>query len=145
MESYTLEISPTPPSGIGQKVGVTGNSLVWDGLENGTSYTVRVQAHNRAPEPSSWSAYSAPEIPAGAPGAPPAPRVSSSSVGTDAQMTVVWDPAFQNGDAIDNYELSVLRGGSLVRTVTVPGGQTLADGVRPDELDGLHLHGPRTQ
>ena len=125
VESYTLEISPTPPSGIGQKAGVTGNSLVWDGLENGTSYTVRVQAHNRAPEPSSWSAYSAPEIPAGAPGAPPAPRVSSApSVGTDAQMTVVWDPAFQNGDAIDNYELSVLRGGSLVRTVTVPGGQT---------------------
>src|SRR3546814_9377879 len=54
VESFTLEISPAPPSGVTQKTA-TGNSLVWDGLENGTAYQVRVQAHNRAPEPSSWS------------------------------------------------------------------------------------------
>ena len=37
VESFTLEISPAPPSGIGQKTGVTGNSMVWDGLENGVA------------------------------------------------------------------------------------------------------------
>lgn len=124
VDSYTLEISPTPPSGIGEKSGVTGNSLVWDGLENGTNYTVRVRAHNQAPDPSDWSQPSLPEVPAGVPGAPPAPRVSSApSVGTEAQMTVSWDAAFQNGDAIANYELRTYRGGALVGSVTVPGSQ----------------------
>ena len=124
VDSYTLQISPTPPSGIGEKSGVTGNSLVWEGLENGTNYTVRVRAHNQAPDPSEWSQPSLPEVPAGKPGAPPAPRVNSApSVGTEAQMTVSWDAAFQNGDSIDNYELRTYRGGSLVSSVTVGGGQ----------------------
>ncbi|WP_336644992.1 Ig-like domain-containing protein [Microbacterium sp. USHLN186] len=131
VESYTLEISPTPPSGIGQKSGVSGNSLRWEGLENGTSYTVRIRAHNRAPDPSGWSQYSAAEIPAGPPGAVGAPRVSSApAVGSQAQMSVQWDRADPNGDAIREYELVVYQGGSEVRrvkagtatsqTVTVP-------------------------
>ncbi|WP_256971690.1 Ig-like domain-containing protein [Microbacterium esteraromaticum] len=123
VENYTLEISPPPPSGSSQKVGVVGNSLVWEGLENGTDYAVRVEAHNRAPDPSSWSEYSATEIPAGPPGTMGAPRVSSApSVGSEAQMTVSWDAAAQNGDAIRGYELTVYRGGSVFKTVPVPGG-----------------------
>ena len=118
VESYTLEISPAPPSGVAQKTGVTGNSLVWEGLENGANYQVRVQAHNRAPEPSSWSGWSASEIPAGVPGTVAAPRAQSApSVGNQAQMTVTWDPAPQNGDAIAEYELVVMRGGSVVNRV----------------------------
>ncbi|WP_309127376.1 Ig-like domain-containing protein, partial [Microbacterium sp.] len=125
VDSYTLEISPIPPSGIGQKAGVTGNSLVWEGLENGTSYTVRVRAHNKAPDPSEWSAYSLPEIPAGPPGTVGAPRVSSApSVGSEAQMTVTWDAAPQNGDAIAAYDLVVYRGGAEFKRVPVGGGQT---------------------
>ncbi|WP_309066662.1 Ig-like domain-containing protein [Microbacterium sp.] len=125
VDSYTLEISPIPPSGIGQKTNVTGNSLVWEGLENGTSYTVRVRAHNQAPDPSEWSAPSLPEIPAGPPGTVPAPTVSSApSVGSEAQMTVTWQDAPQNGDAIRAYQLAVYRGGSLVKTVPVSGSQT---------------------
>ena len=122
VSSYNLEISPAPPSGVATKTGVTGNSLKWDGLENGANYQVRVQAVNRAPEPSSWSGWSASEIPAGPPTAPGTPQAQSApSVGSQSQMTVTWTAAGPNGDAISSYDLQVLRGGSLVNTVKVAG------------------------
>lgn len=116
VESFTLEISPAPPSGITQKTA-TGNSLVWDGLENGTVYQVRVQAHNRAPEPSSWSGYSAGEIPAGPPAAAGAPATERlEPVGDQAQMRVSWSAPNNNGDAIAEYRLNV-QGGAQSRTI----------------------------
>lgn len=119
VESYTLQISPAPPSGSAEKVGVTGNSLTWEGLENGADYQVRVRAHNRAPEPSAWSAWSAGEIPAGPPGATSAPSASTApSVGSQAQMNVSWAAAPQNGDAIAEYQLRVMRGGEPVTTIS---------------------------
>ncbi|WP_243233727.1 fibronectin type III domain-containing protein, partial [Microbacterium sp. CIAB417] len=63
VEYYTLEL--VGGVGSGQKTNITGNSYTWTGLENGSSYTVRIQAHNLAPEPSSWSQPSLPEVPAG--------------------------------------------------------------------------------
>ena len=125
VESFNLEISPAPPSGIGQKTGVTGNSLVWEGLENGTAYQVRVQAVNRAPEPSSWSAWSLSEIPAGPPAAPAAPTTARlQPVGSQAQMQVSWVKPAENGAAIAGYQLDVLRGGALVNSIPVAAGQT---------------------
>ncbi|WP_194409742.1 Ig-like domain-containing protein [Microbacterium cremeum] len=125
VESFNLEISPAPPSGIGQKTLVTGNSLVWDGLENGTSYQVRVQAVNRAPEPSSWSAWSLSEIPAGPPAAPAAPTTSRlEPVGSQAQIQVSWARPAENGAPISGYQLDVLRGSSLVNSIPVAAGQT---------------------
>ncbi|WP_026059922.1 Ig-like domain-containing protein [Microbacterium yannicii] len=126
VDSFTLEISPAPPSGIAQKTEVTGNSLVWDGLENGTSYQVRVQAHNLAPDPSSFSGWSAAQIPARAPDAAGAPAVQRlDPVGSQAQMQVSWTAPANNGDAIAEYRLNVLRGGAVVNTITgIPGGQT---------------------
>ncbi|WP_245861437.1 Ig-like domain-containing protein [Microbacterium aurantiacum] len=124
VESYTLQISPAPPSGIAEKANVVGNSLTWEGLENGASYQVRVQAHNRAPEPSSFSNWSANEIPAGPPAAPGTPTARSApSVGSQAQMEVSWTPGSENGDPVSTYELNVIRGGTVVRTVAVAGGQ----------------------
>ncbi len=125
VESYNLQISPAPPSGITEKTGVTGNSLTWEGLENGTSYQVRVQAVNRAPEPSTYSGWSLAEIPAGPPMQPTAPTTAElAPVDDQAQMQVTWAAPNNNGDAIDRYQIQVLKGGSTVRTVEVPAGQT---------------------
>jgi len=125
VETYTLQISPAPPSGITEKAGVTGNSLTWEGLENGTSYQVRVQAHNRAPDPSSWSGWSLAKVPAGPPLQPAAPTTAElAPVGDQAQMQVTWAAPNNNGDAIDGYQLQVLRGGSTVQTIPVAAGQT---------------------
>lgn len=122
VERYTLEISPAPPSGITQKE-VTGNSVTWEGLENGGNYQVRVQAHNRAPEPSSWSNWSASEVPAGPPLASGAPTTAElAPVGNQAQMQVNWQTPPANGDAIDAYELQVWEGPTLQRTVNPPAG-----------------------
>ena len=65
IETVNLEISPAPPGGAVQKTALSGNQIVWDGLENGTAYKVRVQAINAAPDPSDWGEYSTAEVPAG--------------------------------------------------------------------------------
>ncbi|MGM7667906.1 Ig-like domain-containing protein [Microbacterium sp. A93] len=125
VESYTLQISPAPPSGITQKTGVTGNSMVWEGLENGTSYQVQVQAHNRAPEPSTWSGWSLSQIPAGPPMQPGAPTTAElSPVGSQAQMNVSWAAPNNNGAAISGYQMQVIRGGEVTRTLSIAAGQT---------------------
>lgn len=118
VESYTLEISPAPPSGVSQKQA-SGNSMTWEGLENGSNYQIRIQAHNRAPEPSSWSSWSASEIPAGPPMPPAAPTTAEiQGVGSQAQMQVSWQAPNNNGDAIDSYTLEVWEGSTLRNTLT---------------------------
>lgn len=116
-----LEISPPPPSGIAQKTAVAGTSTVWEGLENGTAYQVRVRAVNKAGA-SDWSSYSASEIPAGVPDAPGTPSASlPTPVGANAEMVVTWTaPAADNGDAVKSYLLHVYQGGSTpVQTLTL--------------------------
>ncbi|WP_431803708.1 Ig-like domain-containing protein [Microbacterium sp. bgisy203] len=125
VESYTLEISPAPPSGIAQKTGVSGTTLRWEGLQNGTSYQVRVRAHNRAPEPSEFSPWSSSMVPAAPPAQPAAPTTKRiDSVGSQAQLQVDWKAPADNGDAIAQYELQVRQGMTVVRTVTPAAGQT---------------------
>lgn len=112
---YNVELSPS----VGQKTAVTGNSLVWSGLENGVAYQARLQAINRAPDPSEWSAYSGQVIPAGVPDAPGQPATTAASpVGDQAQIAVNWTPPNNNnGDPIADYTLSVKRGGTTVKTI----------------------------
>lgn len=125
VESYSLQISPAPPSGVAEKTGVTGTSITWDGLQNGISYQVRVRAHNRAPEPSSWSVWSQSMVPAGRPDAAGAPSTQRlDPVGNRSQMQVSWTRPADNGDAIAGYQLNVQRGGTVVNTINVPAGQT---------------------
>ncbi|MDQ1124708.1 Ig-like domain-containing protein [Microbacterium trichothecenolyticum] len=121
--SYNLEISPAPATGPIQRTGVTATSLVWDGLQNGVAYQVRVQAVNRAPEPSEWSPYSASVVPAGVPSAPGTPKASfAPSVGSQAQITVTWAaPADNNGDNVADYTVTSSGGDGQARSQTVSG------------------------
>ncbi len=123
VEYYTIVLSGG--IGSGTKTNITGNSYVWTGLENGTSYTATIQAHNLAPEPSTMSLASLPEIPAGPPVAPAAPTTSElAAVGNRAQMQVSWVAPNDNGDAIDGYELEVYNGSTRVQTISVAAGKT---------------------
>lgn len=125
VESFNLQISPAPPSGVSLKTEVTGNSMVWDGLENGVSYQVQVQAVNRAPEPSSWSPWSVGEVPARAPEPPAAPTTNRlDPVGNQAQLEVVWAPPAGNGDAISAYQVQVWQGSTLQNTIDVSASAT---------------------
>ncbi|GAA5201409.1 Ig-like domain-containing protein [Microbacterium jejuense] len=125
VQSFNLQISPAPPSGVSLKKGVTGNSMVWTGLENGISYQVQVQAVNLAPEPSSWSPWSLGEVPAKAPEPPAAPSTNRlSPVGDQSQLEVVWSPPVTNGAAISAYQVQVLQGGAVKNTIDVSASAT---------------------
>ncbi|WP_240643829.1 Ig-like domain-containing protein [Antribacter gilvus] len=121
IECVNLEISPAPADGKIQKSCVTGNRLVWDGLRNGTSYTVLVQAVNAAPDPSDWSVPSAPETPAAPPAQPAAPTATRVNTALGGQITVTWTAPEDNGDAVSSYHLTEFRDGSRVRTLVVTG------------------------
>ena len=124
VESYNLEISPAPPAGNIRASNLTGTSYHWSGLENGTPYQVRIQASNKAPDPSEWSPYSETVIPAGVPGAPGKPTVTrSTSGGSESIMVVSWAPAADNGASIDTYTVNAIQGGTSVASRTVSGSQ----------------------
>lgn len=119
--SYTLMLSPAPPGGSAT-VTTSGTSYTFRGLANGTSYTVQVRAHNRAPEPSAWSSPSGTEVPTGVPGEP---SISAARVetGSGGQINVSWTPPADNGGPILRYLLSI-GGGGVQRTVTLDGSAT---------------------
>jgi len=124
VRSYTLEISPSA-SGGAQKTNITGTSYTWTGLENGVAYQVRIQAHNDAPEPSSWSDYSASEIPAGPPAQVDKPTTTRMTpVGERAQIGVTWTIPSGNGDTVSQFTVNAIRGGSVVASKQVSGTTT---------------------
>ncbi|MEV7972214.1 fibronectin type III domain-containing protein [Cellulomonas sp. NPDC089187] len=118
VSSYTAVISPAPPGGQASKT-VTSPQVRWDGLVNGTAYTVQVRAHSAAESPSAFSPSSSPQIPAGK---PDAPTVSANRENTPAggQINVNWTPGATNGAEIVEYQL-VISGGS---PISLGGGTT---------------------
>lgn len=131
VRSYTLEISPAPPSGA-QKANLTGTHFAWTGLENGVAYQVRIQAYNDAVEPSTWSEYSSNEIPAGPPEQVAKPTTSRlTPVGNRAQIAVVWAIPSGNGDPVSSFTVNARVGGSVAATQTVSGSTTTV----PFQLD----------
>ncbi len=110
--SYTVDITPADASGRTQQE-VTGTSLSWTNLTNGTAYTFTVTAHNKLTEldprvDAPTGPASAPEIPAGAPSNQGAPQVDkdAAAVGVTPRANVSWSPpANPNGDTSFTYEM----------------------------------------
>ena len=124
VRSYTLEISPAPPSGA-QKANLTGTHYEWSGLENGVAYQVRIQAYNDAVDPSTWSEYSSNEIPAGPPEQVAKPTTSRlAPVGNRAQIAALWSIPAGNGDPVSSFTVNAIVGGTVVATQTVSGTTT---------------------
>jgi hypothetical protein len=119
--SYTLTISPAP-SGGPATVTTSGTSYTFRGLTNGTAYSVQVRAHNRAPEPSAFSAPSGTQVPA----APPtAPQIAAAPVASDTgrQIDVTWAAPPNNGAEIVGYQLEI-SGGAGSGTFPVSASET---------------------
>lgn len=126
VSTFDLEISPAPVGQNAQKSRIAGNSVLWSGLSNGTAYTFRIRAINSAPEPSQWSAYSAPETPAGVPATPAAPSAQPGQrLAGNTTFSVAWNKADGNGDNNLNYTLNVLQKGAVIRSLP-PQSQTAA-------------------
>ncbi|NQX12302.1 cadherin-like domain-containing protein [Microbacteriaceae bacterium VKM Ac-2855] len=89
----------------------------FSGLSNGSNYTLKVRASNKAPDPSDWSGPMS-MSPAGAPSAPGTPIVSPAKpVGAQSQLTVTWTaPAVPNAEALSGYTVQVKRSGTVVST-----------------------------
>ncbi|RXW32721.1 Ig-like domain-containing protein [Propioniciclava flava] len=101
VRTYTVQVSP---GGATQQV--SGTSMVWSGLTNGTAYTFRIQAHNDDPNPSDWSASSVPVVPAGVPLQPAAPQaVKDAASPLPPSVTVRWGAPGGNGDDNLTYEM----------------------------------------
>jgi hypothetical protein len=121
IECVNLEISPAPTDGVTQKTCQSSSPITWTGLENGTAYTVRVQAKNDAPEPSDWSDPSAPETPAAPPAQPAAPTAQRRDAAEGGQIDVSWTAPANNGDAVRMYYLDVYENGNKTATHPVTG------------------------
>jgi len=120
VRDYEVEISPAPTGGTAaQRLG-TQLSIHYSGLQNGTAYRVRVRAHNAAPEPSDWSDWSAPEVPAKAPDRPAPPTVTQFKDGIGERLRVAWVAPPNNGDVIASYTLSVHQAGVATPERTIP-------------------------
>jgi hypothetical protein len=132
IECVNLEISPAPADGVIQKTCVTGTRTVWDGLANGTSYTVTLQAVNAAPEPSDWSDASAPETPAAPPAKPAAPTAQRVDNALGGQITVSWTAPANNGDPVEQYHLDVFENDTKKETQTVTGTSQVVSGLSPE-------------
>ena len=110
--SYTLELTGSS-SGVATATE-TSTSHTFTGLANGTRYTVRVRASNKAPDPSGWS-DGASEVPAGVPDVPVPQASQRQGALTGNTIDVTW-PAIEgtaaHGD-VAHYQITV-DGGPVV-------------------------------
>jgi hypothetical protein len=119
VESFNVQISPVP-AGQNPQRSVKGNKLTWPGLSNGTEYTFRVQAVNKAPKPSDWSEYAIKAVkPAGKPFTPAAPTTTLvDTVGNQNQVRVDWTQPNLNGGELKSYTLTTYLDGAAQKSTT---------------------------
>jgi hypothetical protein len=141
--SYDVQISPAPATGEAVRRGVTGTSLTFSGLANGTSHKVRVCAKNLAVATCDaeelWGPWSTSVVPAGLPRVSGVAAVATGTTGTGGNplFRVTWVPD-GNGEAIRRWELSVacVSGGQPLAQLSAEGNVSQAQvGVEPNTCD----------
>lgn len=129
--SYQVQTSPAPSSG--QSVAsVRGTSTTVSGLDNGTTYSMRVRAIN-AQGPGQWGS-SAKVIPFGKPPPMAAPTATGADSTDNAEkaITVSWAAANGNGRAITRYTVTQYRNGAAAGTQATAGLSTTFSGLAND-------------
>lgn len=104
-------------TGESRDLGPAETSLVWDGLENGTSYRFTVVAENQLGRGPVSELSTGDGIPAGVPAAPDVPTTTAGDMFIDVAWT--WRAADNNGDAPDAFRVTALRNGVEDQVVEV--------------------------
>lgn len=116
---YDLRISPAPLSTSATKLDVQTTSTIWEGLENGTSYTVEVVAKNAAgaSPPATSNSRTPADIPTQV--AKPGAKRVFTPLGDGGVMEVSWTaPKSDGGAPILEYVVSAFNSsGGQVKSV----------------------------
>lgn len=105
VQNYTIEL--IGPAGTATREVPGGStSYTWTGLTNGSAYRFRVQARNKAPEPSEFSERSKSEVPAARPSPPQDVRATDDGGELGREITVSWKaPSNNGGDDVTSYSV----------------------------------------
>ena len=111
-----------------QTAGASQNSMVWEGLSNGTSYTFQVRAVNQR-GPGEWSPPSEAHTPFTKPSVMPAPTLEAfnNDNRSGGYLEVRWPAVVEPGngyDAVSSYDVQLFKDGALNTTVSVGAGTT---------------------
>lgn len=102
--------------------GATTSLTVSTGLQNGTDYTFKVRAQNKATTNNGWgdwSTLSASERPSRYPDAPTGVVATNAGDGGTPRLTVRWTaPAFDGGRAINQYRVCRVQDAANCQTIT---------------------------
>jgi large repetitive protein len=95
--------------------------VVASGLQNGTTYTFKVRAQNKATTNNGWGDWSAPsasEKPSRFPDPPTGVSATSVGDGGSPRLTVKWNaPAFDGGRPINQYKVCLVQAASNCQTI----------------------------
>ncbi|MCC5949483.1 MAG: cadherin-like domain-containing protein [Nitriliruptoraceae bacterium] len=120
-------VDGSPVSALTLRNTTTGESVVlgptvtehtWSELENGTSYRFTLMATNDRGDSDISELSTGDGIPAGVPLNPVAPTIEEG----DRLMTVRWSRPEENGDAVVEYRITIIRAGVETGTVSIPDG-----------------------